>query len=148
VDDDESTAPGPDPASTASGSDAPHSSVSDPGGQEPAAPEPAIPSAHPVVVYTALRLLLLAVVAGVLYLLQARGIWLILLSFLISGVISGVALSRRREGAAYGITKAVKSVGSRIDASARAEDVDDDSDFTPAPHDAAAPPADDGRPTA
>ena len=89
----------------------------------------AIPSAHPVLVYTALRLAVLAVVGGILWLLGLRGIYLILLAFLVSGVISAVALSRRREGAAYGITRVVSSANARLDASSRAEDIDDSDDF-------------------
>jgi hypothetical protein len=89
----------------------------------------AIPSAHPVLVYSVLRLAVLAVVGGILWLVGLRGIYLILLAFLVSGVISAVALSRRREGAAYGITRAVRSANARIDASSRAEDVDDADEF-------------------
>ena len=91
----------------------------------------AIPSAHPVVIYSLLRLGILAAVGGVLYLVGVRGVWLILFGFLVSGVISAVVLSRRREGAAYGITRAVRSVNSRIDASSRAEDANDDAEFEP-----------------
>ena len=91
--------------------------------------EGAIASAHPVLVYTGLRLAVLAVVGGVLWLLGLRDVYLILLAFLISGVISAVALSRRREGAAYGITRAVRSANARIDAASRAEDLDDSADF-------------------
>lgn len=93
-----------------------------------------IPSAHPVLVYSLLRVALLAVVGGVFWLLGLRGVWLILFAFLVSGVISAVALSRRREGAAYGITRAVKSVNARIDASTRAEDVDDSDEFIDPDH--------------
>jgi hypothetical protein len=89
----------------------------------------AIPSAHPVLVYTVLRIAVLAVVGGLLWLVGVRGIYLILFAFLVSGVISAVALSRRREGAAYGITRAVRSANARIDASSRAEDVDDADEF-------------------
>ena len=89
----------------------------------------AIPSAHPVLVYTALRLAVLAVVGGILWLVGLRGVYLILLAFLVSGVISAVALSRRREGAAYGITRVVSSANARLDASSRAEDIDDSDDF-------------------
>jgi hypothetical protein len=84
---------------------------------------------HPVLVFTLLRLAVLAVVGGVLWLLGLRGIYLILLAFLVSGVVSAVLLSRRRESAAYGITHAVRSVNARIDASARAEDADDTDEF-------------------
>jgi hypothetical protein len=95
--------------------------------QEPVAARTA--PAHPVVTYTVLRLAILAAVGGVLYLLGLRDVWLILFAFLVSGVISAVVLNRRREGAAYGITSALRNVNARIDASSRAEDVDDDEDF-------------------
>jgi hypothetical protein len=80
---------------------------------------------HPIVLYTIKRLLLLVVVGGVLYLLHVRGVWLILFAFLVSGFIAMVALRDSREGASYVITHAVARVNERIDASARAEDVDD-----------------------
>ena len=75
-----------------------------------------------MLVYTALRLLVLLAVGAVLYVLGLREVWLIVFAFLISGFISMVALSRRREGAAWGITSAVKNLNQRIDAGARAED--------------------------
>lgn len=80
---------------------------------------------HPVVLYTAKRIVLLLVVGGALYLVGVRGIWLILFAFLVSGFIAMVALKDSREGAAYGITHAVQKVNDRIDASSRAEDYDD-----------------------
>ncbi len=93
---------------------------------------------HPVVVYTLLRIGMLVAVGAVLYLVGLRGVWLLLFAFLISGVVSAFALSRPREGAALGISTAVKGVNARLDASARAEDEDDDLDDPPAaPADAA-----------
>jgi membrane protein implicated in regulation of membrane protease activity len=47
--------------------------------------------------YTLLRLALLGVVAGVLYLLGLRDFWLLLLAFLISGGISLFLLSSARD---------------------------------------------------
>lgn len=88
---------------------------------------------HPVVVYTLLRLAMLAVVGLVLYLVGLRGVWLLLLAFLVSGVLSAFVLSRPREGAALGITSAVKGINARIDASARAEDDDLDDGAAPPP---------------
>ncbi|MGE0817074.1 MAG: DUF4229 domain-containing protein [Candidatus Nanopelagicales bacterium] len=93
----------------------------------PAVDAPAERGGHPVLVYTALRFLLLAVTAGVLYLLGLRNILLLLVfAFLISGVISVFALNRRREVAAVEVVSAVQKVNARIDESARAEDVPDD----------------------
>lgn len=89
---------------------------------------------HPVVVYTLLRVGMLVAVGAVLYLLGLRGVWLLLFAFLVSGLVSAFALSRPREGAALGITRAVKGVNARLDASARAED-DDLDEFTATPDD-------------
>jgi hypothetical protein len=88
---------------------------------------------HPIVLYTLLRLAILAAVGLVLYFAGMRGPLLIIFSLLISGVVSVFALNRRREVAAVGITTAIQRVGQRIDASSRAEDVDDDADFEPDP---------------
>jgi hypothetical protein len=132
--------------------------ASSPEPAEPAAPDAAAVDApevgagplarqHPVVVYTLLRLAMLAAVAAVLYLVGLRGVWLLLFAFLVSGVISAFVLTRPREGAVLGITSAVKGVNARIDATARAEDDDlddlDDLDGPPpAPaDDDAAPPS-------
>lgn len=88
---------------------------------------PAASGGHPVLVYTALRLLLLVITAGVLYLFGLRNILLLLVfAFLISGVISIFALNRRREVAAVEVVTAVQKVNQRIDESAKAEDVPDD----------------------
>jgi len=94
---------------------------------------------HPVVLYTFLRIAIFAAVGILLYLVGLRGALLIIFSLLISGVVSVFALNRRREVAAVGITTAIQRVGQRIDASARAEDVDDDADFTPGPESSAGP---------
>ncbi len=80
-----------------------------------AAPVPAVGS-HPVLRYTLARLAILAVVAGVLYVLGARGLLLLVFAFLISGLIAMVALNRTREGAAYGITSAIRNANAKIDA--------------------------------
>ena len=53
--------------------------------------------AHPIVLYTIKRFLLLVVVGAVLYLVGIRGVWLILFSFLVSGFIAMIALRGSRE---------------------------------------------------
>ena len=87
---------------------------------------------HPVVVYSLLRVAMLVAVGAVLYLLQARGVWLILFAFLISGVLSAFLLKSPREGAVLGFRSAYKGINARIDDSTRAEDaaadLDDDLD--------------------
>ena len=86
---------------------------------------------HPVLIYTLQRFLVLLAVGLVLYLLNVRGVWLILFAFLVSGIISAFVLKGSREGASYGITGAVSRVNRRIEESARAEDVDDYDDLGP-----------------
>jgi hypothetical protein len=129
------TASGPlEPAAAAESAGVAHAGSAAESAAEPAGvaaddvAEPATGSvfgSHPIVLYTIKRLLLLVVVGGVLYLLHVRGVWLILFAFLVSGLVAMVALRDSREGASYVITHAVARVNERIDASARAEDVDD-----------------------
>ncbi len=103
--------------------------------------------AHPVLVYTGLRLLLLAVTAGVLWLIGLREpLILLVFAFLISGVISVFALDRRREVAAVEVVSAVQKVNQRIDESASSEDAleDDLADLGPAADRAESGPGDTG----
>jgi hypothetical protein len=61
---------------------------------------------HPAFVYTASRIGVLAVTAGVLYLLGLRDPFLLLVaSFLVSGVASYVLLSKQRDALSARITK-------------------------------------------
>jgi hypothetical protein len=90
--------------------------------------EGAVARQHPVFVYTMLRIAMLAAVGAVLLLFGARGVWLILFAFLISGVLSAFVLRTPREGAVLGFTSAYQGINARIDASTRAEDSDDDLD--------------------
>lgn len=78
--------------------------------------------AHPVLVYTVLRTLVLIVTGGLLYLVGVRGVWLLLFAFLISGIASIFVLDRRREAAAGGVVEAVQKVNNKIETSASAED--------------------------
>jgi hypothetical protein len=52
---------------------------------------------HSVIAYTAARVALFAATAGVLYLLGARGLLLVALAVLVSGLVSLVVLSRQRD---------------------------------------------------
>jgi hypothetical protein len=90
---------------------------------EPAEAQPARRGAHPVLVYTLQRVLVLIGTAAVLYLLGLRDpMWLLLFAFLISGIVSIFVLDRSREAAAGGVVGAVQKVNSRIEASASKED--------------------------
>ncbi|WP_326646819.1 DUF4229 domain-containing protein [Streptosporangium sp. NBC_01755] len=61
---------------------------------------------HPVIVYTASRVGLLAVSLGVLYILGLRQpLFLLVAAFLVSGVASYVLLSKQRDAVSERITK-------------------------------------------
>ena len=107
---------GPDPVD-APGDDAPAPEV-----DAPEVGSGSLARQHPVVVYSLLRIAMLVAVGAVLYLLQARGVWLILFAFLISGVLSAFLLRNPREGAVLGFRSAYKGINARIDESTRAED--------------------------
>lgn len=74
------------------------------------------------VIYTGLRIVLLLAVGGLLYLTGARGLLLILLSFLVSGALSLVWLDRPRAQMSAGVGRAIGRVNERIDAAAASED--------------------------
>ncbi|NUW44840.1 DUF4229 domain-containing protein [Nonomuraea rhodomycinica] len=61
---------------------------------------------RPVLVYTLLRILLFLVTAGLLALLGLHNLfWLIVVSFLVSGVVSYVLLSNQRDAMSSRLTK-------------------------------------------
>jgi NADH:ubiquinone oxidoreductase subunit 2 (subunit N) len=72
--------------------------------------------------YTGVRFLLFIVAAGLIYLAGARGLLLIGLALVVSGVASYVLLSRMRDRMASSISRRIDSVRSRIDKGARVED--------------------------
>jgi NADH:ubiquinone oxidoreductase subunit 2 (subunit N) len=72
--------------------------------------------------YTGVRFLLFVVAAGLIYLAGARGLLLIGLALVVSGVASYVLLSRMRDRMASSISRRIDSVRSRIDKGARVED--------------------------
>jgi membrane protein implicated in regulation of membrane protease activity len=71
--------------------------------------------------YTALRLALLAVVAGVGYLLTLRGWVLLFVSFLVSGVISIFVLNRARDEVSASLAARQQTINARLDESAHDE---------------------------
>lgn len=75
--------------------------------------------------YTALRLLLFAAAAGLLYLLGLRGFLLLAIAFLLSGFVSLVVLNRTRDDVSAAITHRISEVNRRIDERAAAEDLPD-----------------------
>jgi Mn2+/Fe2+ NRAMP family transporter len=74
--------------------------------------------------YTSARILLFIVATIVLYLVGARGLLLLGLALLLSGVISFVLLSRQRDAMSAAFTGRIRGFRSRLDAGARAEDDD------------------------
>jgi Protein of unknown function (DUF4229) len=86
-----------------------------------------------VLAYTTARLLLFVAATGLLFLAGARGLLLLGLALLVSGIASYVLLSRQRDrmsGALSarlsGTRRRVTEFRRRLDAGAQAEDVDDD----------------------
>ncbi len=77
---------------------------------------------HPFVVYTALRFGLLVLAAVICYLLGARGLLLVLLAFLISGIISFIVLAPQRGAVGERTGSYFRRLNDRIEASKSAED--------------------------
>lgn len=86
---------------------------------------------HPTLVYSALRIGLLVVTLGVVWLLGARGLLWLLLGFLISGLLSLVLLSRQRDAMSRGVSGFFGRINDRIESSRRAEDDDEPVDVVP-----------------
>lgn len=75
--------------------------------------------------YTLLRLLLLVSFAGLSYALGMRGLLLLLVAFLGSGVVSFFVLRSVRSSAGEQVGGFFRGLNARIDAAAAAEDGDD-----------------------
>jgi len=75
-----------------------------------------------LLVYSGLRLVLLLAVGGLLYLTGARGLLLIVLSFLLSGALSLVWLDKPRGQASAGFGRLMGRMNDKIDAAATKED--------------------------
>ena len=98
----------------------------------PAAPRSRAAKLRAVLVYSVLRLALLVAVWLVLELLTPiHGVWAVAAALLMSGAISLVVLDRPRGEAGAVAAGFFGRLNARIDASARAEDVDDDEPEAP-----------------
>jgi hypothetical protein len=87
---------------------------------------------RPLLAYTGLRLLVFAVALVLLWLVGARGLLLVALAVLISGVASYVLLSRQRDALSSTMVTRWRSINDRIDTRARPEDEPpDDAATTP-----------------
>ena len=74
--------------------------------------------------YTLARILLFAVTLGLLYLVGARGLLLVALALVISGIISFVVLSRQRDAMSGAIASRIGGFRERLDQGTRVEDDD------------------------
>jgi Mn2+/Fe2+ NRAMP family transporter len=86
---------------------------------------------RPALTYTSARILLFVATLGLLYLTGARGLLLLALALLASGILSYVLLSRQRDAMSSKLTGRLTSTrariqefGSRIDEGTKAEDQD------------------------
>ena len=77
---------------------------------------------HPVIVFTVLRAALLFVALGICYALGARGILLLLLAFLTSGLASFIFLVPQRDRVGRSVGGYFSKMNSRIEQGARSED--------------------------
>ena len=75
--------------------------------------------------YTTARIVLFVVAAGLFYLAGARGLLLLGLALVVSGVASYVVLSRQRDAMSGALVTRFRSLRSRIDEGARSEDQDE-----------------------
>ncbi len=78
--------------------------------------------AHPVMLYTLARVALLAVTAGLLYLLGARSWLLLVLALLVSGLLSFIFLGKLRDAMSVRMDRRLTAARARREAAARAED--------------------------
>jgi Protein of unknown function (DUF4229) len=83
--------------------------------------------------YTSARILLLVVALILLYLVGARGLLLLALAFVVSGILSYVLLSRQRDRISSALTARVRNgrqraagFRTRLEQGAQAEDEDQD----------------------
>jgi hypothetical protein len=74
--------------------------------------------------YTTARILLFVAATGLFYLAGARGLLLLGLALVVSGVLSYVVLSRQRDAMSGALVNRFRTLRSRLDEGARSEDDD------------------------
>jgi Mn2+/Fe2+ NRAMP family transporter len=72
--------------------------------------------------YTTARILLFVAATGLFYLAGARGLLLLGLALLVSGVASYIVLSRQRDAMSGALVNRFRTLRTRIDQGAKAED--------------------------
>lgn len=76
-------------------------------------------------VYTLLRLVLLvAIWILIAWITPVKGLWALALALLVSGAVSLFVLDRQRDAMSVGVARFFSGINERIEASARAEDVE------------------------
>jgi hypothetical protein len=75
--------------------------------------------------YTTARIVLFLIATVLFYLAGARGLLLVGLALVVSGVASYVVLSRQRDAMSGALVRRLRSLRSRIDEGARSEDQDE-----------------------
>lgn len=79
-------------------------------------------SRHPIAVYSAARIAVFVVAAGLLWLAGTRGLLFLALSLLVSGLASYVLLRAQRDAMALAIAERAQRTRQRLDSAAAAED--------------------------
>lgn len=79
---------------------------------------------NPVVAYSLARFVLFFASVGVLYLLQLRGVWLLLGAIVVSGLASYALLARQRDRMSVAVAERLERARRRIDEGAGSEDDD------------------------
>jgi len=74
--------------------------------------------------YSTARILLFVAATGLIYLAGARGLLLLGLALVLSGVVSYVLLSRQRDAMSGALASRLRAFRARIDQGARSEDDD------------------------
>ena len=72
--------------------------------------------------YTTARILLFVAAVGLIYLAGARGLLLLALALVVSGAASYILLSRQRDAMSGALVGRFRTMRSRIDEGAKAED--------------------------
>lgn len=79
---------------------------------------------HPVLVYSLLRAGLFVVALGLLYLAGARGVLLLAMALLVSGLASLWLLTRHRDAVSAAVVERSRRARARLDEAAAGEDAD------------------------
>lgn len=77
---------------------------------------------HPFLLYTVARIAMFLAVAGVLYLMGARGLLLLLIAVVVSGLLSFIVLDRLRDAVSARVANRVDAARERRAQAAAAED--------------------------